>query len=134
MEITILKAKLHRVCVTDACIDYDGSCAIDADFLAQAGIREYEQIQIYNVTNGERFTTYAIRAESGSRIISVNGAAAHKASVDDRVIICSYARLSAAEADAFAPTLLYFNRHNHIVDIRNRIPTQRARLVSNRRF
>lgn len=126
----MLKAKLHRACVTDACIDYEGSCAIDADLLKMSGIREYEQIQIYNVTNGERFTTYAIQAEAGSRIISVNGAAAHKANVGDRIIICSYARLSEEEADKFEPNLVYLDEENNVTEVRNRIPVQKPRLVS----
>ena len=126
----MLKAKLHRACVTDACIDYEGSCAIDADLLKMSGIREYEQIQIYNVTNGERFTTYAIQAEAGSRIISVNGAAAHKANVGDRIIICSYARLSEEEADKFEPNLVYLDEENNVTGVRNRIPVQKPRLVS----
>ena len=131
MHITMLKAKLHRACVTDACVDYEGSCAIDADFLKQSGIREYEQIQIYNVTNGERFTTYAIQAEAGSQIISVNGAAAHKANVGDRIIICSYARMTEEEADKYHPTLVYFDEQNNVTDVRDQIPVQKPRLVSN---
>jgi len=128
----MLKAKLHRACVTDACVDYEGSCAIDSDLLKLSGIREYEQIQIYNVTNGERFTTYAIQAEAGSQIISVNGAAAHKASVGDRVIICSYARLFEAEAEEFEPTLVYLDENNNVTGVRNQIPVQKKpRLVSN---
>src|SRR5438445_8864866 len=87
MQLTLLKAKLHRACVTHAELDYDGSCAIDSKLLDAAGILEFEQINIYNIANGERFTTYAIKAEAGSGIISVNGAAAHKARVGDRVII-----------------------------------------------
>ena len=94
---TLLKTKLHRACVTHAEVDYEGSCAIDADLLDLAGILEYEQIHIYNVSNGERFVTYAIRAEAKSRIISVNGAAAHKAAPGDRIIICAYAGLSSQE-------------------------------------
>ncbi|HAQ49995.1 MAG TPA: aspartate 1-decarboxylase, partial [Gammaproteobacteria bacterium] len=89
MQLTLLKAKLHRACVTHSELDYDGSCAIDNALLLAAGIFEYEQIAIYNITNGERFITYAIRAEAGSKIISVNGAAAHKASPGDRLIICA---------------------------------------------
>jgi aspartate 1-decarboxylase len=98
--------------------------------LKLSGIREYEQIQIYNVTNGERFTTYAIQAEAGSRIISVNGAAAHKANVGDRIIICSYARLSDDEVDRFEPTLVYLDEGNNVTGLRNRIPVQKPRLVS----
>jgi len=97
--------------VTHSELEYEGSCAIDEHLLQLAGIREYEQIQIYNVTNGERFTTYAICAESGSRVISVNGAAAHKAAPGDRVIICAYAAMDEAEAKAFRPSLVYLDEH-----------------------
>jgi len=123
---TLLKAKLHRACVTHAELDYEGSCAIDEDLLEAAGIREYEQIQIYNIANGERFVTYAIRAEAGSRIISVNGAAAHKASPGDRLIICTYATLNQQELASFKPTLVYLDEQNHITHSRNSIPLQVA--------
>lgn len=126
MQITMLKAKLHRACVTHAELDYEGSCAIDAELLEASGIREYEQIQIYNLGNGERFETYAIQAEAGSRIISVNGAAAHKARVGDRVIICAYAGMNAAEAVTHKPKLVYCNEHNEITHTRNTIPVQAA--------
>jgi len=131
MQVTMLKSKLHRACVTESCLEYEGSCAIDADLLQLSGIREYEQIQIYNVTNGERFTTYAIRAEAGSRIISVNGAAAHKADPGDRVIICAYSVLSDEEAADFKPTLVYLDEENNTIGKRNYIPVQKPRLVSN---
>ncbi|MEA3277994.1 MAG: aspartate 1-decarboxylase [Pseudomonadota bacterium] len=126
MQLTLLKCKLHRACVTHAELDYEGSCAIDTELMELAGIREYEQIQIYNVTNGERFTTYAIRAEAGSRVISVNGAAAHKASPGDRVIICAYAAMDEAEVDAFKPSLVYLNEHNLVLRTGDRIPAQVA--------
>ncbi len=126
MQLTLLKAKLHRACVTHAELDYEGSCAIDGDLLDAAGIREYEQIQIYNLGNGERFETYAIRAEHGSRIISVNGAAAHKARVGDRVIICAYVGMSAAEAEIHKPKLVYLDERNHVTHTRNTIPVQAA--------
>ena len=126
MQLTLLKAKLHRACVTHAELDYEGSCAIDSDLLAMAGILEYEQIQIYNVTNGERFTTYAIRAEAGSRVISVNGAAAHKANPGDRVIICAYGTLSENEARLHKPKLVYLDEHNHVTRTANAIPVQAA--------
>ncbi|MBK1692664.1 aspartate 1-decarboxylase [Ectothiorhodospira mobilis] len=126
MFLTLLKCKLHRAAVTHAELDYEGSCAIDADLLERSGIRPYEQIQIYNVTNGERFTTYAIRAEAGSRIISVNGAAAHKARPGDRVIICAYAQMQAQEADRFKPTLVYLDEHNHVTGTGDTIATQAA--------
>lgn len=126
MQVTMLKAKLHQACVTQAELHYDGSCAIDAGLLEAAGIREFEQIDIYNITNGERFTTYAILAERGSRTISVNGAAARRASPGDRVIICAYARMTEAEAAVFKPRLVYLNEHNDIVKTANTIPVQAA--------
>ncbi|MGA7980209.1 MAG: aspartate 1-decarboxylase [Chromatiaceae bacterium] len=126
MQLTLLKCKLHRACVTHAEVDYEGSCAIDTELMDLAGIREYEQIHIYNVTNGERFTTYAIRAEAGSRIISVNGAAAHKAAPGDRVIICAYAAMDDEEAAGFRPALVYLNEHNRVLRTGNQIPAQVA--------
>lgn len=126
MFFTLLKAKLHNACVTHAEPDYDGSCAIDARLLRAANILEFEQIQIYNITNGERFTTYAILAEEGSGIISVNGAAAHKAKPKDRVIICAYATMDQQEASRFKPTLVYLDEQNRVVRIRNGIPVQAA--------
>ncbi len=122
----MLKAKLHRACVTHAELNYEGSCAIDGDLLDLSGILEYEQIQIYNVTNGERFTTYAIRAEEGSRMISVNGAAAHKAGVGDRLIICAYATYTAAELVNFKPRLIYCTQENAVSHTTNAIPVQVA--------
>lgn len=126
MQLTLLKAKLHRACVTHAELDYEGSCAIDADLLALAGILEYEQIQIYNVTGGERFTTYAIRAEAGSRIVSVNGAAAHKARPGDRVIICAYGAMGEQEARLHKPRLVYLDEANRVTRTANAIPVQAA--------
>jgi len=126
MNITLLKSKLHRVTVTHAELDYEGSCAIDKTLLDAAGIREYEQIQIYNVNNGERFTTYAILAEAGSGTISVNGAAAHKASPGDYLIICTYADMTEAEADKFKPVLVYADGKNAIARTSNAIPMQAA--------
>ncbi|MCG8427242.1 MAG: aspartate 1-decarboxylase [Chromatiales bacterium] len=126
MQLTLLKCKLHRACVTHAELDYEGSCAIDKDLMDLAGILPYEQIQIYNVSNGERFTTYAIEAERGSRIISVNGAAAHKASPGDRVIICAYATLDEKELADFKPSLVYCNEHNFVTGTGDTIATQVA--------
>jgi aspartate 1-decarboxylase len=122
----MLKAKIHRATVTHAELHYEGSCAIDGNLLDRSGIREYEQIHIYNVDNGERFVTYAIRAEEGSGIISVNGAAAHRASPGDLVIICAYGTLDAAEAARHKPTLVYVDRQNRITHVNDRIPKQAA--------
>lgn len=126
MLSTMLKAKLHRVTVTHAELEYEGSCAIDGKLLDTAGIREYEQIEIYNITNGERFTTYAIRAENNSGIISVNGAAAHKANPGDMVIICAYVGLNQQELLSYKPKLVYVDDQNNITHTRNTIPVQVA--------
>ncbi len=126
MLTTMLKAKLHRARVTHSELEYEGSCAIDGHLLEVSGIREYEQIEIYNASNGERFTTYAIRAEDGSGIISVNGAAAHKADPGDIVIICAYVGLNQQELASFKPKLVYLDEHNQITHTRNTIPVQVA--------
>lgn len=126
MELIMLKAKLHKAKVTHAVLNYEGSCAIGGDLLDMAGIREFEQIQIYNVSNGERFTTYAIRGEDNSGMISVNGAAAHKASVGDTVIICAYANFSEVELETFKPRMLYMNDDNTVSHTSNALPVQLA--------
>ena len=126
MLTTLLKAKLHRAVTTHAVVDYEGSCAIDGDWLDMSGIREYEQIDIYNVTNGERFTTYAIRGEAGSKIISVNGAAAHKAAVGDILIICAYCQYDETEVETHEPRLLYMAADGSLSHSSNAIPIQLA--------
>ncbi len=126
MQRTMLQAKLHRVRVTQSELHYEGSCAIDDDLLDASGIREYQQIDIYNVTNGERFTTYAIRAQRGSRTISVNGAAAHKANPGDILIIAAYSGYSELELHEFHPRLVYVDEHNRIIAQRDQIPVQAA--------
>ena len=126
MQRTMLKSKLHRATVTHSELHYEGSCAIDETLLDAANIHEYEQIQIYNVTNGERFTTYAIRAARDSGIISVNGAAAHKADPGDLVIIATYAVYNELELARYAPELVYVDADNRIIDTRHAIPVQAA--------
>lgn len=126
MQRTMLKSKIHRVTVTHSELNYEGSCAIDEDLLEAADIREYQQIDIYNVNNGERFTTYAIRAERGTGLISVNGAAARKASPGDILIIASYASYDEAEMQSFKPALVYVDGQNRIKRQRNKIPMQLA--------
>lgn len=126
MQRVMLKSKLHRVRVTHSELHYEGSCAIDETLLEAADIREYQQIEIYNVSNGERFTTYAIRAQRGSGIISVNGAAAHKADPGDIVIIATYAVYNEIELQKFVPQLVYVNDANCIVQMRHEIPVQAA--------
>lgn len=126
MQRTMLKSKLHRVTVTHAELHYEGSCAIDEDLLDAANIREYEQIDIWNVNNGERFTTYAIRAERGSGTISVNGSAARKASPGDLLIIASFAVYNEIELTKYAPELIYADADNRIARRGNQIPVQAA--------
>ena len=126
MQRTMLKSKLHRATVTHSELHYEGSCAIDETLLDAANIHEYEQIQIYNVTNGERFTTYAIRAARDSGIISVNGAAAHKANPGDLIIIATYAVYNELELARYAPELVYVDAGNRIMDTRQAIPVQAA--------
>jgi aspartate 1-decarboxylase len=126
MQRTMLKSKLHRVRVTHSELDYEGSCAIDETLLEAADIREYQQIEIYNVNNGERFTTYAIRAQRNSGTISVNGAAARKAAPGDILIIATYATYNELELEKFAPELVYVDANNRIVNKRHEIPVQAA--------
>lgn len=126
MNTVMLKGKLHRVTVTHSELEYEGSCAIDGHLLETAGIREYEQIEIYNVTNGERFTTYAILAEDNSGVISVNGAAAHKANPGDIIIIVAYVGLNQQELVGFKPKLVYVDDKNQITHTRHTIPVQVA--------
>lgn len=115
MQTTMLKAKLHRAVVTHSELGYEGSCAIDGKILDFAGIREYEQIQIYNINTGGRFTTYAIRAESGTGTFSVNGAAARLACQNDLIIVCAFAVFNEKELENYQPTLIYFNEKNEII-------------------
>lgn len=124
MQRIMLNAKLHRVHVTHSELHYEGSCAIDDDLLDAANILEYQKIDIYNVTNGERFSTYAIRAQRGSGLISVNGAAAHKANPGDILIIASYVMLDEKELANFYPKLVYVDERNRIVAQRGSIPVQ----------
>lgn len=126
MQTTMLKAKLHRATVTRSELGYEGSCAIDGNILDLSGIREYEQIQIYNINNGARFTTYAIRAEEGSGVFSVNGAAARLACPGDLIIVCAFAILDQKELENYKPTLIYFNEKNEVQRSASSIPVQAA--------
>ncbi len=126
MQRMMLKSKLHRVTVTRSELHYEGSCAIDEDLLDAADIREYQQIDIYNVNNGERFTTYAIRAERGSGEISVNGAAARLAAPGDLLIIATYAMYNEIELTKFEPVLVYVDARNRISHQGKAIPAQAA--------
>ena len=124
MHIEMLKAKIHRATVTHTRLDYEGSCALDNNLLEVSGIKEYEKISIFNVTNGERFDTYAIQAIASSGIVSINGAAAHKANPGDIIIICSFASFNESEAKQHKPSLVYVDRTNCITHSAEVIPAQ----------
>jgi aspartate 1-decarboxylase len=116
---TLLKSKIHRVAVTDCELHYEGSCAIDEDLLDAANLAENEQVHIWNINNGERFVTYAIRGECGTGIISVNGSAARRASVGDLIIIAAFGLVPEDQVGSYKPKLVF-------VDGANRIKEERA--------
>ncbi|MET0661383.1 MAG: aspartate 1-decarboxylase [Steroidobacteraceae bacterium] len=109
---TMLQAKLHRVRVTEAVLDYEGSCGIDEALLEVSGLREFQYIELYNVNNGERFSTYIIKAPRGSGSISLNGAAARKAAIGDPLIICAYSTYSEAELERYQPVIVLVDENN----------------------
>src|SRR5271156_3772400 len=110
----MFKSKLHRVRLTGADPDYEGSIAIDTDLLHAAGILEYEMVHVWNVTNGERLETYAIAAPAGSGEVSLNGAAAHKGNPDDIVIIATFAPMEEAQARIHRPKVIHVENHNRV--------------------
>lgn len=112
MLISLLQAKLHRVRVTRADLHYEGSCGIDEELLERSGIREHQHLEIYNVENGERFTTYAIKASRASGEICLNGAAARRAAVGDHLIICAYSSLTEAELSKHRPVVILVDERN----------------------
>jgi aspartate 1-decarboxylase len=126
MQLSLLKTKIHRATVTHSELNYEGSIAIDALLLEATGIREFEQVHVWDVTNGSRFTTYALRGEPGSGIISLNGGAARHVQVGDLVIIAAFASMSEEEAARFQPTLVYVDGQNRITHTNHSIPTQAA--------
>lgn len=112
MLIYLLQAKLHRVHVTRADLHYEGSCGIDEALLERAGIREFQHLEIYNIENGERFTTYAIRSSRGSGEVCLNGAAARKAAIGDHLIICAYSSYNEAELATYQPVIVVVDESN----------------------
>jgi len=123
MRRTMMKSKIHRATVTDSNLDYEGSITIDSQLMDKANIIPYEQVDIYNVTSGERFTTYAIRGDKDSGVICINGAAAHKARKGDIIIIATYASFEEQELESFKPKKVY-------VDGANKIKTQLLQAVN----
>jgi len=126
MYRTLLKSKIHRATVTDCELHYEGSCAIDENLLEAANMMENEQVHIWNINNGERFITYAIRGERGSGIISVNGSAARRAAVGDLLIIAAFAQVPEEKCQGFEPKLVFVDGSNRIKEQRSHIPVQEA--------
>lgn len=114
MLLNFLKSKIHRATVTDCDLHYEGSIGIDKKLMDASGLTEYEQVDVYNITNGERFTTYVIKETPGSGIISIRGSAAHKADKGDLVIICAYCQLTKAEVKKFKPKKILVDKKNKI--------------------
>lgn len=124
MQREMLLGKIHRAKVTHCELHYEGSCAIDLDLMESSGIVEFQRIDIYVIDNGERFSTYAIKGERGSGMISLNGAAARKAQKGDLVIIAAYGMLEDKEVESFKPKLVFVDDQNKNVEERGHIPTQ----------
>ena len=116
MERQYLNSKIHKARVTNSNIDYEGSCEIDVALLKAANIDPYEKIDIYDITNGERLSTYAIPGKPDTGIIGINGACCHKIKINDEIIICSYTMLNENERVNHVPTIIYVNQSNQIID------------------
>ena len=119
MTITMLKAKIHRATVTQAELDYVGSITVDMDLLEQAGILEYEKVQIVDVNNGSRFETYTIAGERGSGVMCLNGAAARRVQTGDKIILMAYAQVTPEEASELRPTVLFVDEKNKVTKVTN---------------
>lgn len=117
MQLTMMKAKLHRAAVTQADLHYEGSISIDADLLEAAGILPHEQVDVLNINNGQRFTTYAIQAPRGSKTFGINGAAARLAQPGDRIIVVAYAAMDAEAARVYQPTVVLLDEDNAVVKV-----------------
>lgn len=117
--LTMLKGKIHRATVTQAELDYVGSITVDTELLNASGIREYEQVQIVDINNGARFTTYTIAGEPGSGVICLNGAAARHVQVNDKIIIMCYAQIDDRDVDTHTPRVVFVDEQNKISRITN---------------
>ncbi len=113
----MLRAKIHRATVTDKCLDYEGSLTIDQDLMDAVGLLPHEQIQVYNVTQGQRFETYTIAGPRGTGTICVNGAAAHLVEIGHKIIVANYALLADAELPGFLPRVALVDEHNRITKL-----------------
>ena len=121
MMRTMLKCKIHRATVTEAVLHYEGSITIDETLMEAAGLIEYEQVHIYNIDNGNRFSTYVIRGERDSGVICLNGAAARQVSKGDLIIIANYATYDEKELANFRPTLVYVDAKNRITSVKRKV-------------
>ncbi len=110
----MLKAKIHRAVITEADLNYEGSLTIDEDLMEKVGITPYERVKVYNISNGERFDTYAIRGEAGSGVIGLNGAAARKGMVGDLIIIVTFGFYSEEELKKFMPKIALLDEKNRV--------------------
>jgi len=119
MMISLCKSKIHRATVTETNLDYVGSLTIDQTLMRLANLREFERVTVANITNGERFDTYVIKGGADTGEMCVNGAAAHKASVGDLIIVCAYGLYSGKEAEQFAPSIVFVNAKNAPVEIKS---------------
>lgn len=116
MLVTMMKGKIHRATVTQADLHYEGSISIDQDLLEQSGILPNEQVDILNITNGERFTTYAIKAPRGSKTFGLNGAAARRVQLGDKIIIIAYCQMEAEAAKSYEPNVVLLDANNDVYD------------------
>jgi len=118
MQRIMLRAKIHRASVTQCDLNYEGSCGIHEDLLEAADIREFEKIELYNINNGERFSTYAIRGKRGTGEISLNGAAARLAQLGDLLIICTYSPMNEEEVSSYKPKVVFVDEKNRITGLK----------------
>jgi len=118
MQRIMLRAKIHRATVTQCDLNYEGSCGIDEDLMDAADMREFEKIELYNVNNGARFSTYIIKGKRGSGEISLNGAAARLAHLGDLLIICTYAPMTDGEIDTYKQKIVFVDEHNRLAGIK----------------
>jgi len=134
MMRTMLKCKIHRATVTEAMLHYEGSITIDETLMEAAGLVEYEQVHIYNIDNGNRFSTYAIKGEKDSGVICLNGAAARQVSKGDLIIIANYATYEEKELAGFQPTLVYVDAKNRITHVKRKVgsESQQSRIAAAR--
>jgi aspartate 1-decarboxylase len=117
MLLTMLRGKIHRATVTDANLEYEGSVTIDSDLLTASGILPHEAVDILDVTNGARITTYTLAGPPGSGMVCINGAAAHLVHRDDLVILCTYAQMTPEEAETYEPTVVLVDERNRVRQI-----------------